>query len=263
MVEAQRTLDQPDLAGQDGRVERLLVDGLDQYFAGHYEDAIHIWTRVLFLDRAHARARAYIDRARTAIAERQRRSEELLHASQAHLDRGDTAAARQLLTQISRGNDDERALSLGHQLDRLERARAVYVPPAAPVADHPLVETVPRWSRPMRRALAAVAVVLAIAGATAFLTGSVLPQWVSFGERDAAPVDVAPAELQAPTTADVALIRARTLYGHGRLTEALQALGRVPNDSAQAAEADRLRVEIEGLLLAGTPPHAPAIGIAR
>ena len=37
-----------------------------------YEQAIHVWTRVLFLDRGHARARAYIERARSALAERQR-----------------------------------------------------------------------------------------------------------------------------------------------------------------------------------------------
>ena len=48
------------------RLEALLVDGLERYFTGRYEDAIHLWTRVLFLDRSHARARAYIDRARRA-----------------------------------------------------------------------------------------------------------------------------------------------------------------------------------------------------
>ena len=41
-------------------IESLLVAGLDRYFAGDYDGAIHAWTRVLFLDRRHARARAYI-----------------------------------------------------------------------------------------------------------------------------------------------------------------------------------------------------------
>ena len=74
------------------QAEALLVDGLERYFNGRYEDAIHLWTRVLFLDRSHARARAYIDRARTALAERQRRAEEMLHdqprAARAGQDRG-------------------------------------------------------------------------------------------------------------------------------------------------------------------------------
>ena len=60
---------------RDARVEDLLLAGLDHYFAGQYELAISVWTRVLFLNHGHARARAYIDRARSAIAERQRESD--------------------------------------------------------------------------------------------------------------------------------------------------------------------------------------------
>ncbi|MBE3098611.1 MAG: hypothetical protein IMZ44_15960, partial [Planctomycetes bacterium] len=64
---------------RDTRIETLLLCGLDHYFAGDHERAISVWTRVLFLDRGHARARAYIERARSAVAERQRESDELLH----------------------------------------------------------------------------------------------------------------------------------------------------------------------------------------
>ena len=85
---------------RDRRAERLLIDGLDQYFAGNYDDAIHIWTRVLFLDRTHSRARAYIDRARTALAERQRRTEELLETSYQLLGEGQSGAARNLLDEV-------------------------------------------------------------------------------------------------------------------------------------------------------------------
>ena len=56
----------------ESRIEELLLAGLDHYFSGQHELAISVWTRVLFLDRSHARARAYIERARGAIAERQR-----------------------------------------------------------------------------------------------------------------------------------------------------------------------------------------------
>ena len=65
---------------RDARVESLLIAGLDHYFAGQHELAISVWTRVLFLDRGHARAKAYIDRARSAIAERQREGDELVQA---------------------------------------------------------------------------------------------------------------------------------------------------------------------------------------
>src|SRR5690349_11880899 len=64
-------------ADADDRIEQLLLAGLDHYFAAQYDQAINVWTRVLFLDRSHTRARAYIDRARSALAERQRESDEL------------------------------------------------------------------------------------------------------------------------------------------------------------------------------------------
>jgi hypothetical protein len=49
-------------ADRDAKIEQLLLAGLDHYFAAQYDCAISVWTRVLFLDRSHARARAYIDR---------------------------------------------------------------------------------------------------------------------------------------------------------------------------------------------------------
>ena len=63
---------------RDSRIEELLLAGLDHYFAGRHDLAINVWTRVLFLDRTHGKARAYIERARSALAERQREAEELL-----------------------------------------------------------------------------------------------------------------------------------------------------------------------------------------
>src|SRR5260370_32932802 len=84
-------------ADRDAKIEQLLLAGLDRYFAAQYEQAINVWTRVLFLDRNHARARAYIERARSALAERQRESEELLQGGLAAFGRGDGDDARRLL----------------------------------------------------------------------------------------------------------------------------------------------------------------------
>jgi hypothetical protein len=53
------------------------------------------------------------------------------------------------------------------------------------------------------------------------------------------------------SSSDVAVIRARALYGRGRLAEALQALDRVEDGSSIRQDADALRVEIQRLLLAG------------
>src|SRR6187402_508192 len=103
----------PDPVDRDSRAEALLVDGLDRYFSGRYEEAIHLWTRVLFIDRSHARARAYIDRARTAMAERQRRTDEMLHRTGELLGSGQLDQARVLLGQaVSIGADDERVAEM-------------------------------------------------------------------------------------------------------------------------------------------------------
>ena len=110
---------------RDARVEHLLLAGLDHYFAGQYELAISVWTRVLFLNHGHARARAYMERARSAISERQRESEELLHTGVEAFGRGDVVAARRLLmSAVDRGAATEEALALLDRLNRLEAAGA-------------------------------------------------------------------------------------------------------------------------------------------
>ena len=75
---------------RSSRIEQLLLAGLDQYFSGRYEEAVDIWTRVAFLERRNGRARAYIERARGALAERQRASDELVAAARTALDSGES-----------------------------------------------------------------------------------------------------------------------------------------------------------------------------
>jgi hypothetical protein len=67
-TEWSRTPDAASNSERDARVDQHLLIGLDHYFDGEYEQAIDAWTRVLFLHRGHARARAYIGRARSARA---------------------------------------------------------------------------------------------------------------------------------------------------------------------------------------------------
>src|SRR4051812_31799086 len=116
---------------REARVEHLLLAGLDHYFAGQYERAISVWTRVLFLNHGHPRARAYMERARSAIAERQRESEEVLHGGVEAFTRGDAPAARRLLTSaVERGTGTDEALALLDRLSRLERTAPVAEPRA-------------------------------------------------------------------------------------------------------------------------------------
>src|SRR5215468_6610252 len=113
-------------ADRDARIEQLLLAGLDHYFLGQYDHAINVWTRVLFFDRSHARARAYIDRARRAQAERQRESEELLHTGTVAYRNGDVKEARRLLqAAVESGAPIEMAFPMLERLNQLEPMPAV------------------------------------------------------------------------------------------------------------------------------------------
>ena len=253
---------QPDL-DRDAKIDELLLAGLEQYFGGRYQEAINVWGRVLFLDRGHARARAYIERARGALAERQRTTEELVQEGVAALDRGDGHAARRLLTSaVATGEPHDLAQSY---LDRLDR-----ISPAAQAPDARRSDAQPaRESRAGRRRLAGTARpvrALPIVGA-ALLVGvliifaasrDLLRPLIARGWHQApsagAVVTLEP--LPVPRPAEVALGRARDLYRSGHLKAALAALDEVPPADPLAAEAAALVVDIQRILL--EPAAAPA-----
>jgi hypothetical protein len=248
--EARPALREPD---RESRAEALLVEGLDQYLAGHYEDAIHVWTRVLFLDRGHQRARAYIERARSALAERERRAEEMLHRTEYLVEQGALEDARALLSELAQTSiDDARVAALWTNIDRVERVRTTA--PTAPetVRDGGVIaapaaspkpwsaESVLRWTA----IVAAGALVLTI-GTSRSIRG-----W--FGASEFAMPSAStgrPPELVVPSSSEIALTRARTLYARGRLAEALAVLDRVSPTSAERAAIDAFRVEIQSVLL--------------
>src|SRR6187551_3253528 len=131
-------------AERDAKIESLLLAGLDHYFAADYAQAIDVWTRALFLDRNHARARAYIERARSAMAEELRESEELLHNGVAAFERGEIEAAKQMLTAaVQRGGAHDVALAFLTRIDRIHAATAMPPSMLAPVRlpFRPKVET--------------------------------------------------------------------------------------------------------------------------
>src|SRR5436309_11081720 len=119
-----RALDGAPAPVRDATIEQLLLAGLDYYFVAQYDQAVNVWTRALFLDRSHQRARAYIERARSALAERQRQSEELLQTGVAAFHRGDADEARRLLqAAIDAGAPPEDALAFLERLNRLDSVR--------------------------------------------------------------------------------------------------------------------------------------------
>jgi tetratricopeptide (TPR) repeat protein len=241
---------------RDARIESLLLAGLDHYFAGQHELAISVWTRVLFLDRGHARAKAYIDRARSAISERQREGDELLHTGAAAVDRGDAGAARSLLNSaVERGAASEEALVQLERLNRLEHANA----PARTIASRPLTDTaddgspasVDRSASSSRVVWVAIGVLagLAVAGVVAWV-GLTRPEWLPMNPAAIGPNTVQTVEpLPVPASAEIWLARARNYYEDGRLHDALTSLQAIAPTDPRKADADELKAAIQSRLL--------------
>ena len=262
MTEPQRT-DFKTPAAADAeratRIEELLVSGLDHYFAEEYEQAINVWTRVVFLDREHDRARAYIDRARKAIAERQRQSEELLHRGLDAYKTGDVERARDLLTRaVEQGAPSDEALVLLERMNRLEGAgfdAPLYrrTLPARRVVVH---ATSPRRGRTWPWVIAALA--LAAVGAGAYFGAAPAMSWLVNVPPPARSTTPAAAEvLPMVRTADTLLDRARELYIGGHLHDAVRLLARIGIADPVRPEADRLRADIQRALLAASSASAP------
>jgi hypothetical protein len=253
----------PDL-DRDAKIDELLLAGLEQYFDGRYQEAINVWGRVLFLDRGHARARAYIERARGALAERQRTTEELVQEGVAALDRGDGRAARRLLTTaVTTGEPHDLAQSYLDRLDRM--SPGVQAPDARRSDGQPARDS--RGGRRRRSGAARPVRALPIIGA-ALLVGALmvfaasrdlLRPLISRGWRQAPATGavVTPEALPVPRPAEVALGRARDLYRSGHLKAALAALGDVSPADPLAAEAAGLVADIQRILL--EPSAGPAV----
>jgi tetratricopeptide (TPR) repeat protein len=236
-------------AGREGRAEALLVEGLDQYFLGNFEEAIHLWTRVLFIDRTHARARAYINRARTAQGERLRRAEEMLHAAAELLDHGRLDEARHVLNRVEQTSGaDETVAALWARIEQLTRSRVdapARRPRGAVVDARPL-----RGGQHLFRLAAQAAAVAAIGLFIASVLASpAVREWIASRPASPTPPATSPRPLDVLSSDAVALVRARNLFARGRLAEALHELGRIDSSSPSREAADQLRVEIQRWLL--------------
>ena len=245
------------------RIEQLLLAGLDHYFAADYEQAINIWTRVVFLERGHSRARAYIERARGALAERQRESEEVLHRGMDAFNRGDTDTARTLINQVVEDiGPNDVAMVFLDRLNRLGSSRPVDQGQRAMTVD------AARPRRPgalpipprRRRSWLLAGTILLAAAATLALAGLGLYSW--FADSPGLRLDAARVVRDEPLPIvrppEMAVGRARILYGGGHLRDALSALDAVGLADPLRVEADALRAEIQRRLLEAA--HASQAG---
>jgi tetratricopeptide (TPR) repeat protein len=237
----------PD-SDRETRIEELLLSGLDHYFAGKYDEAINIWTRVAFLERGHGRARAYIERARGALAERQREHEELLHRGISAYHAGDTATARALLTRaIDEGGPTDEALAFLQRLNRFDAAADVVHAGTPAAADHrsPLAD-----ARAGTRWLPTVIASAALATAIV-LSAFPVASWIA-----ELPIGPPRAEVNRPEplpivrTSEMLVARARALHAAGNMRDALALLDRISLSDPARPEADRLRAVVQRDLLA-------------
>jgi len=253
---------------RDAKIEQLLLTGLDHYFAAQHEQAINVWTRALFLDRSHARARAYIERARSALAERQRESEELLQNGVAAFNRGDAGEARRLLqAAMTQGAPSDEALAVLDRLNRLEQGSAA-PRPAIPARDDTRWQTLPQRRGGESSPLIGVALLFTLAvilvGAAAFIVVTSAPlEWRSLLTLQPPPLSPAVSSgsdeaLSVPRRGEMALARARAFAAGGRLRDALTSLDLVRPTDPQKGDADRLRADIQRQIMALSMSDAPA-----
>jgi tetratricopeptide (TPR) repeat protein len=252
---------------RDAKIEQLLLAGLDYYFASQYDQAINIWTRALFIDRNHARARAYIERARRAQAERQRESEELLHNGAVAYRRGDAREARRLLqAALDAGAPFEDTFPM---LERLNQLEASASPPAVSRtrnhAHAPTGSVADPGRPPSQSWLALGFALLVVIAVGAYVVATSSAEWRPWSDGPAAsPTAPAAREmaLRIPTNGEMALAGARSLASRGELRAALAALERVRPTDPQKGDADRLRADVQRQLLrsASDTPAVPAPG---
>ncbi len=256
--------DQAPLSEADraARIERLLLSGLDHYFGGNYEQAINIWTRVAFLERGHGRARAYIERARGALAERQRESEELTHTGIAAYEAGDLRTARELLTRaVEQGGGNDTALLFLQRLSRLDVVSGTAQSQ----------EAVPNRSRSLRReplhtarpagswllTIGACVIVIGLVAVAALGARSWLVELpVTAPQGEPARAEALP----IVRVSDTRMSRARELVTSGHPHDALALLTEIDIADPLRVEADRLTADIQRGLLAGAsaaPATAP------
>jgi hypothetical protein len=264
-------------AEDEGRIENLLVTGLDHYFAGEFEAAINLWTRVLFLDRNHDRARAYIDRARSAQAEQQRISEALVHEGLAAFDKGEVIRARALLSDaLDQGASHDVALGVLGRIDRLDAGSRIAAPIIPAIRRRALAPKSPSADVQHRRGTIALwwvtAAAIVIVGGISFVlvAPNGLADWfpVQATTGKPAPLVTPPTPLPVPSPTEAYVGQARALFASGKLRDALRALDRVPVGDSLRAEAERIRADIQRELLAvagaeassaspAAPPPAP------
>jgi len=229
---------------QAARIDQLLTAGLDEYFAGRYDGAVQVWSRVFFLDRSNARARAYIERARGAVAERQR-VVEATAAADAHRgwsDDGQQAEARPM------ANSGVLVVS-GALAARLALPQPALEPDAAARGDAGPAAASRRAKVAHGLLVAAAGVLLFVAGYTVAARDRIFDIFGGVSSRRGPAANARASE--------IALHDARQAFDARRYDDARRALARIPAGDPLRREADALVAQIQRAWPIVSPMIAP------
>lgn len=263
------------------KTEELAATGEELYRQGRFQEAIHVWTRILFLDRANLEARGAIERAKRDIAERQRRLDlETVEAARL-LEEGDLEASRlRVRAVLSVDASHPEANLLAREIAALDRRSEVAREPpresveeAATAPARGIVLRVPRTpvSKPtgslpiasgLKMAFFVMAAVLLFSASALYLYAN----WDSLvsdgafghpGGRGPAPeVEMQP----VPDLSELRYMNGARLFAQGRYREALSELSRVDRASPVIGPARSLILRIEERLLRGVSETAGSTG---
>lgn len=267
-------------AESEPKIDELLRQGNHLVRSGRYQQAIHVWTRILFLDRGNRLAREAIEKAKRILAERQREIDVMVLDAAQHYRDGDRQKAKKVLDHaLAVDPRHTEGRTLWEKLDSLDR-RGEGSPS---LTAEPEAEFSPRRRRRANRTGSSVAkrgkslmplkmaaflfcafCLLALGGLYLHLNwdslvgdgaiGSSPREGLDkFGERDIPPL---------PTLSELHYFNGARLFAKGRYREALSELERVERQSSVSEEARSLVLRIEERLLrdaiaAKTPQPPP------
>jgi len=251
-------------------ISGLLEQGRGLFRRGRLQQAIHVWTRILFLDRSNHAARAAIDQAKSVIAERQREMDALVLEATRRAAAGDRRGAQKRLARVlaldprhaegrglwekieeqtRRGEARSGSLALAGRLaeeDVLPSQRRRVVAPSS-------VKT--ESASPLKMAAFFFSALCLFAAGAVY----VHLNW-DFLVSDGRPVDLGSAEpnqpdLGAPTSlpplSELHFFNGTRLYNKGLYREALSEFSLVDPENPNFEEARSLILWIEGRLLRG------------
>ena len=250
------------------KTEELYLYGDELFDKGFFQRAVDVWTRILFIDRGNPKARKAIERAKKAIAERQRLLDAEVASAGRLFEEGDLEGADCLIRAVLA--TDPRHVE-GHQvaeriaaLDRRNLVGAsceIESPPVPSKRGLPVHVSKKGSARPATEtsALPLKMAVFALSAMLVFATGALYLHlnWDSFVSDGAFAHSTPPSglsDLEARSLPDPAELRyynGARLFAKGRYREALTELSLVDRSSATAEEARGLILRIEQRLLRG------------